>query len=274
MGMKRLAAPAAATLTLIAALAVGTSAARAEESDASRDARWKEVAKAVFDGKPVSDHSTLLSIDAPPRALDAALVPVTITVDPKTRVTGLTLVIDDNPAPVAAKFQFGPLADPHEIKTRVRVDQYTLIHAVAQLADGSLISTARFIKAAGGCSAPGTEDAQEALARIGRMKMRFQPPTADGDIAANLLISHPNFNGMQMNPVTRLYTPARYVQTVTVTEGGESVFSMQGDISLAEDPSITFLFHPAAGDAPLDVNVTDSAKADFHQSFLLGQHAS
>jgi len=92
-------------------------------------------------------------------------------------------------------------------------------------------------------------------------------------MTADLLISHPNFNGMQMNPVTRLYTPARYVQSVSVTQGGQSVFTMQGDISLAEDPAISFGFRPA-GAAPLDVEVSDSAKAVFHQSFPLAAHAS
>jgi len=246
----------------------------ADEAEANRAARWHDVAGAIFNGRKITESAGLIAIDAPPRALDASLVPVTITVQPGPKIVGLTLVIDDNPAPVAARFRFGPLADPHVLKTRVRVDQYTLIHAVAELQDGSLVSTERFIKAAGGCSAPGTESSTEALARIGRMKMRLVPAASPGGpMTADLLISHPNFNGMQMNPVTRLYTPARYVQSVSVTEGGKSVFTMEGDISLAEDPAITFSFRPA-GNAPLDVQVNDSAKAVFKQSFPLETHAS
>jgi sulfur-oxidizing protein SoxY len=261
-------------LGLLAGLAGAPAAGHAEETDASRAARWHDVAAAVFNGRKVTESAGLLTIDAPPRAMDASLVPITVTVQPGTRILGLTLVIDDNPAPVAAKFRFGPLADPHVLKTRVRVDQYTLIHAVAELPDGSLVSTARFIKAAGGCSAPGTESGTEALARIGRMKMRLEPAAAQGaPMTADLLISHPNFNGMQMDPITRLYTPARYVQSISVSEGGKSIFTMEGDISLAEDPAITFEFHPS-GNAPLDVEVNDSAKAVFKQSFALETHAS
>jgi sulfur-oxidizing protein SoxY len=263
-----------AALGLLAALAAGPVPCHAEETDVSRAARWQDVAAAIFNGRKITDSAGLITIDAPPRALDASLVPITITVQPGTRIAGLTLVIDDNPAPVAAKFRFGPLADPHVLKTRVRVDQYTLMHAVAELQDGSLVSTARFIKAAGGCSAPGTESSTEALARIGRMKMRLVPPGAPGGpMTADLLISHPNFNGMQMNPVTRLYTPARYVQSVSVSEGGKNIFTMDADISLAEDPAITFSFRPV-GNAPLDVQVNDSAKAVFKQSFPLETHAS
>ena len=265
MGMKR---PARA-LAIAALACLALSYAHAEETEANRAARWHDVSAAIFKGHPISEDSGVLQLDAPPRALDAALVPISITIRPDTKIVALTLVIDDNPAPVAAKFQFGPLADVHLLKTRVRIDQYTLIHAVAELQDGSLVATSRFIKAAGGCSAPGGTDATDALARIGRMKMRFTPPpTAGAPMTADLLISHPNFNGMQMNPVTRLYTPARYVQSVSVTQAGQTVFTMEGDISLSEDPAISFDFRPN-GNAPLDVQVNDSAKATFHQSFPL-----
>jgi len=264
--------PAYAVIT--AAVLLALPHARAEESEAARAARWHDVAAAIFNGKPITENNAVLQLDAPPRAMDSALVPISITIRPDAKVVALTVVIDDNPAPVAAKFQFGPLADPHALKTRVRVDQYTLIHAVAELQDGSLVSTSRFIKAAGGCSAPGGTDQTEALARIGRMKMRLTSPAAPGEpMTADLLISHPNFNGMQMNPVTRLYTPARYVQNVSVTEGGRTIFMMQGDISLSEDPAITFDFRPA-GTAPLDVQVNDSAKASFHQSFSISSRPS
>jgi sulfur-oxidizing protein SoxY len=264
------------TLGALAAscLVLAAATARAEESEASRAARWKDVAAALFQGKTVQDGSAILQLDAPPRALDAALVPVTITVDPKTRVAALYLVIDDNPAPLAGAFHFGPAADPHLLKTRVRVDQYTLMHAVAQLQDGSLYSVAKFVKAAGGCSAPGSTGQAEAMARIGRMKLlvRDREP-AGGTETAELLISHPNNNGMQMDQVTRLYTPARFVQNVVVSQAGQLIFRMDGDISLSQDPAITFGFHPVAG-AAVNVEVDDSAHAVFKQSFPTGTGAS
>jgi sulfur-oxidizing protein SoxY len=248
--------------------------AAAEESQASRAARWHDVAAALFKGKSIQDGAAMLQLDAPPRALDAALVPVTITMAPSAHIRTLTLVIDDNPAPVAGIIHFGPLGDPNQIKLRVRIDQYTLMHVVAERADGSLVGVARFIKAAGGCSAPGTTDQAAAMARIGRMKLLLRGTAAAGQPeTAELLISHPNNNGMQMDPVTRLYTPARYVQTVTISQAGARVLTLDGDISLSEDPAITFSFRPASS-APLDVEVDDSAKAVFRQSFPITQRAS
>jgi sulfur-oxidizing protein SoxY len=261
-------------VALMAASLLAVAQGRAEESEASRAARWHDVSAAIFHGRAVEDGSSMIQLDAPPRALDAALVPVAVTIRPDLHVTSLTLVVDDNPAPVAGIVHFGPLADPHLLRLRVRVDEYTLLHAVAELQDGRLVGTSRFIKAAGGCSAPGTGDQAEALARIGRMKLRpVEGPSSSSAQALELLISHPNANGMQMNPVTRLYTPARYVQTIRVSQGGQSVFSMDGDISLATDPAITFAYHPS-GTAPLDVEVDDSAKTVFRQSFPVTPHAS
>ena len=58
--------------------------------------------------------------------------------------------------------------------TRVRVDDYTYIHAVAEGPDGMLYAAQRFIKASGGCSAPAGKDQTAALQRLGRMKMSFK----------------------------------------------------------------------------------------------------
>ena len=263
MGMNiRLAALALALLAGTAGLA------RAEESVASRQARWHDVAGALFHGKPIGDGGAVLAIDAPPRAMDASLVPVSITVQPSVTPKTLWLIVDDNPAPVAAIVHFGPRADPHTLELRIRVDQYTLLHAVAELGDGRLIEVSSFIKAAGGCSAPGTESGAD-VARLGRMKLL---PVAGERSLVELLISHPNNNGMQMNPVTRLYTPARYVQNVAINQDGQSVLTMDADISIAEDPAITFgLAKPEGGD--VDVVVQDSAHAVFTHHFALGHQS-
>ena len=249
--------------------AVASGPARAEESVADRQARWHDVAAAIFaDRLAVEDGGAMLSLDAPPRAMDAALVPVAISVQPGVTPKTLWLIVDDNPAPVAAIVHFGPRADPHALKLRIRVDQYTLLHAVAELGDGRLVEVSRFIKAAGGCSAPGTEGSAD-VARLGRMKLM---PVAGTPGLVELLISHPNNNGMQMNPVTRLYTPARYVQNVAITQGGQSVLNMDADISIAEDPAITFeLARPEGGD--LDVVVRDSANTVFTHHFALGRQS-
>ena len=124
-------------ISMIFALAVFASAAwpavgRAEVDEATRQARWVELRNQIFGERPVEDGAALLAIDAPMRAEDAAIVPIKITLGDglSHRVSTVYLVIDDNPSPLAGRFTFGPAADPREIATRVRIDDYTYLHAV------------------------------------------------------------------------------------------------------------------------------------------------
>ena len=115
----------------------------------------------------------------PPRAEDAALTPVTFSAKlpegDKRRVVKLTLVIDQNPVPLAAVFTLGEKAGDTRISTRVRVNSYTNARVVAELSDGSLHMATRYIKAAGGCSAPMVKSMDEAMATLGQMKFRILP---------------------------------------------------------------------------------------------------
>ena len=195
------------------------------------------------DDARIATTDSLVTIDAPERALRTRrLVPVAIATAADPGVTGLSLIVDENPGPMAAQVRFGPAGDPRELGLRVRVDGYTNVHAVATLADGSMVANAAFVKGAGGCSAPVGVSDVEAMAGMGEMRMKFADGGPDGTGKATLMVRHPNFNGMQMNQVTRLYTPARYVTDIEVTRGGELVFAMQSDISLATDPVIDFLY--------------------------------
>ena len=250
-------------------LAARAGPVRAEDDESARAARWADLKHAVFGDRPVRDGAGVVTLEAPARAMDAALVPVTITLGGEKKIAALYLLVDNNPSPLAGTFHFGPAADPRTLKTRLRVDQYTLIHAVAMTEAGELFATERYVKAAGGCSAPSTKDAKLAMERLGQMRLRVDGAPKRGEPStAQLLISHPNYNGMQMDQVTRNYTPARYIQTITVRDGGTLVFAMDADISLSEDPAITFGFVPD-GPAPLSVEVRDSSEAVFRQSFPL-----
>src|SRR6516165_3294445 len=168
---------------------------RAEPSEAERAARWSDLRHAIFGNRVVEDAGDLVAIDAPARAEDAAIVPVAIRVAERLGrdVRGLYLVIDDNPSPLAAHFVLGPLVDTREIATRVRIDDYTYLHAVAETSDGRLYAASQFIKAAGGCSAPAGKDQALALERLGKMKLTVgERPTPDAPIKVKLLVSHPN----------------------------------------------------------------------------------
>src|SRR5271169_5831413 len=247
-------------------------AARAEPSEAERASRWSDLRHAIFGDRVVEDAGDLVAIDAPARAEDAAIVPVAIQVAEKLApdIRGLYLVIDDNPSPLAAHFLFGPLADTKEIATRVRIDDYTYLHAVAETADGRLYATARFIKAAGGCSAPAGKDQALALERLGKMKLSFADRARpDEPLKVKLLISHPNSSGLQMDPATRNYIPADFMQTLDVTYNGQPIFRLESDIAISEDPSFNFSVRPTdpTGPGVIEAEVLDSSQRHFSQSW-------
>ena len=102
---------------------------------------WPSLAQDIFNDRPIDDGAGVIAIEMPYRAEDAAIVPVTLrtTLPPATaaRVMAITLVIDQNPSPMAARFELGPDSSVSEISTRVRVNNYTDVHAVAELSDGS-----------------------------------------------------------------------------------------------------------------------------------------
>jgi sulfur-oxidizing protein SoxY len=260
---------------LIASLALGgTGGARAaaqagDNPEASEI--WRKVRASLFETRPITNvgDDTLL-LDAPVRAEDAAVVPIAMRARlPHTTssfVSKLHLVIDNNPSPIAAIFAFTPQSGRADIETRVRVDEYTFVRAIAETNDGRLLMRTRFVKASGGCSAPPGKDPQAALASLGRIKLRV-----DGDVVMNkptlvqLMISHPNDSGMVMDQMTRQFTPRRFVRTVNVTYGGQSVLEADLDFAISENPNLRFYFVPR-GPGRLAVDVVDSNQAAWKSS--------
>ena len=87
---------------------------------------WPELRSQIFADRPTEDGSAVLALDAPPRAEDAAIVPLTIRLLPSAQegreVRRITLVIDQNPSPLAAVIELGPASGVDRVATRVRVD--------------------------------------------------------------------------------------------------------------------------------------------------------
>jgi sulfur-oxidizing protein SoxY len=232
----------------IAAIVAATPASFAQQ-DARRDS-WPELADAVFKGRPLADGAGLIAIEMPIRAEDAAIVPLTVraTLPPgdMRRVKAFTIVIDENPAPVAATFNIGPNAVVSAISTRVRVDSYTDVHAVAELTDGKLYVVKTYVKASGGCSAPAGKSADKA--GVGQMRFRQFAKSADGAAGnlreAQIMIRHPNNSGLQMDQITRHYLPAYFVQSMKIWQGEELLLTVESSISISEDPNFRFTYLP------------------------------
>ena len=211
---------------------------------------WPGLVQDIFDNRPMNDGADVIAIEMPYRAEDAAIVPVTLrtrlAAGDSRRVLRITLVIDQNPAPMAAKFELGPDAQVSEISTRVRVNNYTDVHAVAELSDGKLYMAKTYVKASGGCSAPAAKNADDARSRLGQMRYRqFARPgqgPASGAREAQIMIGHPSNSGLQMDQVTQLYVPAFFVNQLQLWQDDSLVLAMEGGISISEDPNIRFTY--------------------------------
>jgi sulfur-oxidizing protein SoxY len=255
---------------IITAVAVAAASKRAiAEGPAAADS-WRALVAQIFDSHPIADGSAVLAIDAPYRAEDAAMVPISIRAlgqaDDARRIDRLTLVIDENPSPLAATFSLGANSGIRSVSTRVRVDSYTNIHAVAAMADGQLYAVERFVKAAGGCSAPVAKQEANAIP-LGTMRFRqfARDPGSDAR-EVQLMIRHPNYSGMQMNQVTRLYVPAHFVSSVHIWQGDELLLGIESGISISENPEFRFDYRPN-GAAGLRAEVTDSEGRLFKENW-------
>jgi sulfur-oxidizing protein SoxY len=211
---------------------------------------WPGLVQDIFSNRPMNDGNSVIAIEMPYRAEDAAIVPVTLRTrlppGDSRRVLTITLVIDQNPAPMAAKFELGPDANVTEISTRVRVNNYTDVHAVAELTDGKLYMVKTYVKASGGCSAPAAKNADEAKGRLGQMRYREFAKSGEGPTSgareAQIMIGHPNNSGLQMDQITQLYIPAFFVNELHLWQDGNLVLAMEGGISISEDPNIRFTY--------------------------------
>lgn len=250
-------------------LAVGLAALHpALRAEAADPDPWPSIREAVFGARQISEAAAPFALYVPAQAADAALVPVSIHLPASTArsAAALTLIIDRNPAPVAATLEFGdafrdgPEIGERVIATRVRIDSFSKLRGILETTDGKLHMIAKFVAGAGGCSALPSKDADEALANLGTVRVRsnrssaHEPAWREGIV----MVRHPNFTGLQMNPKTGAFTPARFVDKLEIRRGNKLVLAVAGGISLSEDPNLRFIY-AALDDARLSVSGSDNA---------------
>jgi sulfur-oxidizing protein SoxY len=179
----------------------------------------------------------------------------------------LTLFIDKNPDPKIATLTFGPAAGQggeRSFSTRVRIEDFSHVRAVLETEDGTLHMASKFIAAAGGCAAMAAKDPETETVDLGKTLIKVIPPALPQNPiwAAQVMIKHPNANGMQLDINTANFIPARYVKEMIVKRDGELVFRMDSTFSISTNPNFRFTF--GRGDEnSLDVAITDTDETHF-----------
>ena len=214
------------------------------------DTTWNAMLKSqFFAGKTIDESDTVIELDAPYRAEDPAIVPVKVSSKfPQSKeryIKKIWVLVDKNPFPFVGEFEFFPESGKADLAMRIRVNTYSNIRAIAETNDGKLTMTKKFVKASGGCSAPIGGDLDEAMKRLGKVKFRLDEGLQLGQPnQAQLMISHPNITGMQMDQMTRFIRKSHFIDLLKVTFNNKPVLNAKIDIAISADPNFRFYFVP------------------------------
>ena len=233
---------------------------------------------AVFGDRALLDGRGMISIKVANRPEDIRAVPFDVAAaltDGRT-IKKLSLIVDNNPSPVAAAFTFGPGREHVALSIKFRLNQQSDVRAVVETNDGKLYMVTQLVKFPGGqaaCSAPPATPADQMAANLGKMKLaEVAIPGATASSATPRVrfdLAHPNHTGMVLDQITLLYTPLKMVEHVSVRQGEEPVFDMEGSIALNENPTIEFDYS-RNGATAMTITATDTDHAMFEKSFPLG----
>jgi sulfur-oxidizing protein SoxY len=109
------------------------------------------------------------------QALDQRFAPVSTeaALTDGRQIEAVTVIVDDNPSPVAALFRFADHRERAALGVNMRLDEESAVRVVIEASDHRLHMTSTFIKASGlgVCAAPPVSDQQAAAQVIGQMHL-------------------------------------------------------------------------------------------------------
>ena len=247
---------------------------------ASAQSAWDNIRPEVFGQRIIHDGTGIMTLKAPFRPEDQRAVP--IGVDAKfadgRSVKAITIIIDENPSPVATVLRPGAGRAHVGVNMNFRFNRKTNVRAIVEASDGELYMAHAFVRYAGGqsaCSAPPNGNAEEIAARMGKMKLaELTDAAANANSTqiqrrARLEVKHPNYTGLQMDQVTLLYWPVHIIEKLEVRQGNDVVMQLDNGISVSEDPVIDFNFD-LNGAGSLKVVASDTKKNVYEQTFPVG----
>jgi sulfur-oxidizing protein SoxY len=252
---------AAAAIVLLALLFVARAAA-AQSEPSPQVGAWEAIRTQLYGDREIGEvDENLMHIEAPANTPDAAATPVTLHFGAAAagKISRVRVIIDNNPSPLAGTFTVAATTPIDELDLRLRIDRFTSVRAIAEMSDGSLEMRSTWVKAAGGCSAPGSAAGEGSPGEI-----RFRPSP---DSKAMLVsIRHPNHSGFQIDPRSGDPIPPHYIHHVRLSAGGNIVLEADTGISMSENPSLRIVGVDALP-APLVFEAVDTKDAHFSASW-------
>jgi len=243
------------------------------EPDHSKIPEWQVIRDLMFGDRAINpDDREVIRIYLNTRADDASTVPIMINglIDQTQAeyIKTLYLVVDRNPAPTAGVFHFTPESGRVKLETRLRFEQYSFVRAIAELNDGRLYMSQRWVKAAGGCSAPMGKNSIPA-ALMGKMRFRVDDQVEyDQPVLVQVQVRHPNESALASD-LDPDHVP-QFIRNVTVNYNNKPVMSGEVNFSLSDNPVFRFYFVPRA-EGELNVTVEDTHDSVFSQSMPVAE---
>ncbi|WP_172332366.1 quinoprotein dehydrogenase-associated SoxYZ-like carrier [Mangrovicoccus sp. HB161399] len=239
---------------------------------------WDDLAPQVFPGAALLPAGDVIALDSPYRTQNDSRTQIAARITPPagTLVEEVTLVLDENPMPVSAVFRLAVPQPGFGFEATMRINGPTPVHVVAALSDGRHFVAEAFVKTSGqgACAAPPGTDPKEALATLGQMELQLLPGLpGSGSVTERLAklagapgrldveVSHPSHSGMQMDQVSLLFIPMRYVETLEIGIDGMPFAEVTGSISLSENPHLGLTVPPEAHRAEVTMTDTDGTVA-------------
>ncbi len=239
---------------------------------------WEDLAPQVFPGAVLLPAGEVIALESPYRTRNDSRTRIAARIVPPggALVEEVTLVLDENPMPVSAVFRLAAPQPGFGFEATMRINGPTPVHVIAALSDGRHFVAEAFVKTSGlgACAAPPGTDPKEALATLGQMELQLLPGLPGGGQLAERLaklagtqgqldidISHPSHSGMQMDQVSLLFIPMRYVETLEIGLDGAPFAEVTGSISLSENPHLGLSVPPEAHRAEVTMIDTDGTVA-------------
>lgn len=248
-------------LAALASLPFGAALANEKaEPDPAKSQYWTPIRQMMFGDRQLHDGKDVIRVYLNTRADDASTVPVSVKAQidqtESSYIKQIFLIVERNPSPAAGLFQFSPHSGRAQLETRLRFEDFSFVRAVAEMNDGKLYMASRWVKAAGGCSAPG-DRFRIPPELVGQMKFKFVDETVEYNKPqlVQLMIRHPNESALASD-FDETKTP-QFVRSVKVTYAGKPVMSAEVDFSISDNPSFRFFFLPT-GEGELRAEVEDT----------------
>ena len=254
-----------AAFLVVLAFATPAAANEKAEPDPARSPYWEPIRQLMFGDRVINpDDRDVIRVYLNLRADDASTVPVAVKsqIDQTDNdyIKAIYLIVERNPSPTAGVFHFTPSSGRAQVETRLRFEDFSFVRAVAEMNDGKLYMSQRWVKAAGGCSAPNAKNfVPEAL--LGKMKLRFEDDFVSygKPNLVQLMIRHPNESALAADFDAEKVP--QFVRSVKVSFNGRPVMDAEVDFSISDNPNFRFFFNPPdRGELKIEVEDTHDRK--------------